>query len=1505
MYKITLTLLFCCFSFLQLSAQTLKEFSSDKTVYLEELATYLNVKNRKDTKGVYEKFSKIYPAIDADQFKHLHTTSNTFLQKRMGVNAFMEYLNSIIGITKKEDVGRKFDQYHKILNQVLANSKKSIFQNYLKFSNHFYNENALKYSTSGAWKVLTNKYEFVFKDNALTINFPDLDLLGYRKKDSLLITQTAGIYYVNEQKFIGDKGQVSWDRLGFPSDVYCTIGKYELNIKQNEYRAAEAMLNFPEFFGTKQLKGKFEDKIIVLGPNSSPTYPRFESNDNVLQIDNIGAGVKYNGGFRLHGKTIYGYANAPKKANIKIFNKKNNQLQFESFAEQFVIRKDDRIISENAETIIFFDKDSIHHPSANLRFDIENQELQISRGKRGSNRNPFFDTYHNVQIGTDKITWNIQTDSIFFDKQVLGLGGLENENIFESVNFFSERTYRDLQSISSKNPIAVISKLTYEMQSQKIDALDIAKSINGNFGISNVQGLLYDLVEKGFIKYDKENEMIEVQPKLNHYAKAAVKKADYDALSIKSITKKTNAVLNLSREKELIIDAVKFVEFSEKGRVAAKPLGQQLVLKKNRNIDFDGQIFAGLSTFEGKDFHFDYEPYKFIMDSIRYLNVFKNSAKKDEKDRPIAHSIASKIEHTNGILLINEPDNKSGIKDVSNMPTFTSTGPAYIFYDIDEKLKDIYKRDSFYFKLDEFTLENLGDYMPEQLQFQGMMHAADIFPPFKETVSLQEEDQSLGFVSNTPSGGLNMYNSKGKYKGDFTLNNSGFRGKGTINYLGASINSEDIRFQPKNLICHASVFEMDEKRGTPEVPQVRGADISINWVPHNDSMYVMPKAGQFNIFKNSGYTMKGNLILTPGGLFGNGTFDWGTAAVKSKLLLFGANSVKADTSDLVIRASDAISKLAFDSKNVQSNIDFDKKYGVFKANSTEITTTMPYNQYRTSMEGFEWDMEKGRITFTNEGKDLASFLSIHPEQDSLIFEGNAAIYDYKNSALKISGVPYINSADALIYPSDGNVEIEAGAKIKTLKNAKIVASKENKNHVINKASIDIKGKKDFTASGYYEYNLGERKQEILFSNVIGSRIGKGDRSEKKTATRASGVIKEEDDFYIDKKTQYQGNIYLSSDSKELDFDGFARINIDNIPYRSWFSIRSKGDKQNLMLDFNEPKSIDGQPVRCGLYLGREDAQIYPSIMNPLTFRKDRAILDTRGTFKYNAINDEFVFGDSLRMRSMSLRGNKMIINNKTGEIVGTGKLEFGQGLKHASIEAAGIAKTQLIPPSQDSTETAHFFNTPVEVEIMAGFKFPFPEKILQIMINDINSTSFNLKEVEMDVNSEHKKILSEFIVDEKKYNEALADFENKKSIAAPRGNAHTFFFNQLKMKWDYNYQSFMSKEKTSIGLGSINGKSMNVYIDAYIEFKMPSNMEDGLYFYIQLPNDGNYYFFAYKKGILSTVSSNTRFTNAVINLKKKEKLIKMKNGAIYEIAPVNPGSAQFFVNRIKAAWRGE
>ena len=521
-------------------------------------------------------------------------------------------------------------------------------------------------------------------------------------------------------------------------------------------------------------------------------------------------------------------------------------------------------------------------------------------------------------------------------------------------------------------------------------------------------------------------------------------------------------------------------------------MGGRLMLKENRNMDFSGDVFAGYSILKGNDFHFNYDKFVIEMDSVKYFELFPITEKMDKRGKPQAFSIGSRIENTTGTLMIDAPGNKSGKENIEFFPAFKSRGNAYVYYDRDSTHKGAYTRDSFYFEIEPFTFKNLDNMTASDLEFKGRLVSGGILPDIEETLILREEDKSLGFNTETDESGLGVYQGQGNYTGNIDLSNQGLQGEGNLKYLGANTDSEDILFKPKEMTATAEQFDLEESReGGKEFPQASGKDVAINWKPYQDSMYVESQENAFNLYKEENYALDGTLILTPNDLRGQGDFDWEEGHLKSDMFSFGAFSITSDSAAMKVKAADNPEEAAVSNNDVNVQIDFEQRQGRFTANKEDVPTQLPYNSYQTTMNNFDWDMDEKLITFESNPDEPAVFQSNHREQDSLRFEGESASYNLSSSALKIGGVPYIHSCDAFIFPSDGNVEVNPGGAITTLENARIVADTINRYHIINRATVEVKGKKHYTAEGYYEYNIESREQEIRFDNVIGQRVGKG------------------------------------------------------------------------------------------------------------------------------------------------------------------------------------------------------------------------------------------------------------------------------------------------------------------------------------------------------------------------------------------------------------------------------
>ncbi len=1473
-------------------AQAKKSFSLEPAKFVTEFGDFFAASKSKDVLELKKTFSKEFGTLyTPEEQDTIIAFVNTMKSLRFNAKPdFVNYVQLIASLKKDANRPAGLAEWHQVAKEILAKDKKpkKTLKSFIKFMAPFLADHAFKDKKRGGiiWMTKGGSYKVNYKENDLYLEFSDIDLLSLRRSDSLIIAKTKGVYHLKTNEWKGKGGKVSWEKAGLGSDVFATLSSYRIDCSKGLYDADSVELMYP-FLLSKPMLGRLTDKVSKSTEKS--TYPKFVSYADDFIIKNVGPGIELVGGVKIDGAKIYIKADKGRKASFSYHKPQSSTLLFKCHGKSFSIKKEQKIYGGQVETSIYFKQDSIYHPSVSITYLMKENELKLSRADRGSDRNPFFNSFYQVNIDVNKISYNVNQEKILVGDKGLSIDKIENEVTFESVNFYDESTYIRYRGVSTTNPIAVLLRLATATGEKEFDESEVAYKINPNVKKENNKRLLYQLASDGFIFYDSDNGKVVLRDKLFHYGRASTGNTDYDPINVVSKSKDANAVFDLKSGKTEIQD-VKTLELSRKQQVAIKPQGKKLNMLKNRDMNFDGLLYAGMAVFYGKDMRFNYGKFNVVMDSVRYLDFYVPTGKVLKNKRKEAVSMDSRIEYATGYLLVDAPQNKSGKKIIKMFPSFASKDYSFVYYDRDDIQHGVYKRDSFYFRLNKFTFNSLDDYKKEDLSFKGTMFSADILPEFKESIVVRD-DLSWGFVNQTPAAGLPLYANRGKYTGEVDLSNKGFFGKGLVNYLTASIRSEDLLFKPRVMFGTAKEFNMTEDRASEiKVPQVVGDEVKVHWKPYSDSMYVTTKEKPFDVFKQPNYTMNGTLVLTPKGAKGKGLFDWDGGDLKSKLMDLGPFTVRADTADLRIKAIGEAG-IALNTNNLNSFLDFDHQIGKFKANNDSVVTTLPQNKYATTMNQFDWDMTKGIINFKSKPGTTATFTSIHEQQDSLTFQGETAMYNLKTAELNIGGVPSIVSCDATIFPADGKVDIKVGAQITTLENARIVADTSNKYHEFTEVTVDIMGRKDYKAKGNYLYNLPSRDQKILFENIIGQRYGKGAYSEKPTLTTATTEVDEGINFYIDEKTKFKGTISLRANEKKLDFDGFGKLDVSDLNGK-WFSIHSKGDKKNLVIALDKPKTPEGDPLSVGIFLSKETAAMYPRILMPLRLRKDRPIIDCMGEFKYDKTKKAFIFGDSTRVRNFGDKGNKLVYFTNNNVVKADGKLNLGSGLQMMNIDAAGVLESKM-SRNIDSSELV--------VSLMAGLEFKFPEALVRVISADIESSLLDLKDGVYE-NSFYNKVLPNMIPKQKDLIKAKKSI-NSRSLDLPKSfSKYQVFFSKLNMKWYPDYQSFMTTSKKNI-MGAFAGKPVNKSIRSYVEFKMPSNDDDRVYIYFKLPND-NFYFFGYQGGILSTCSNNEVFNTTAEKMKSKAFTFKMKKKGTYVVEVVNPLTAQLFVKRVNTAVNG-
>ncbi|MGZ4034504.1 MAG: hypothetical protein ACXVP4_06530, partial [Bacteroidia bacterium] len=735
----------------------IKEFSSDPIKFLDDVKTMFEATNmdKKELKDFMEQFALAWnnPKCNDNLKKSIVNSCNLMVKKKLRIlPEYKSYLSSVQNFINSNQSEDNFLTWQECIDKILNGKYIKSFSDYLDMSqelfstNSFYNSAVIRYSS------YNNKYIFEY-DSVPKVIFPSLNLrMANNQNDTIIVYNTKGVYYPSKGIFIGESGKVNWTRAGIDENtVWAELKKYQITLKTSGFTADSVTFYNKNYF-QKPLTGQLNVKV-VSEKEGNVTYPRFDSYSKRMSIPNIAKDVDFDGGFSQRGPKVLGAGNKDQDAQL-IFHREGKVFLIVG-AKLIAITKD-KLSAETANIKFYLDKDSITHPSVNMKFTTADRKLSLVRTNNGVSKSPFLNSFHKIDMYFEELTWKIDDPKIDLGMLV---GNSQEDALFESANYFRTDRYDGVQGMDQVNPL--IQMRDYAKKNGDIrDFYGDAYAKYLKFSPNDVRPNLVRLSTLGFITYDAEDDKVHINDKLFDYIADRAGHIDYDVIQFPSVVRgASNATVNLLNY-DMTIMGVRQISMSDSQSVTIFPAEQKVILKKNRDFTFAGIVHAGRFDFFGKEFSFNYD--KFIIDlkNVDSLRLMVKSKEPDAYGEYPLVKVRTVIENINGDLEIDNPANKSGRKNFPSYPIFNSFKESHAYYDKKSIQNGKYPKDKFYFKLDPFTIDSLDNFSNEGLVFKGTMETAGIFPTFKESLTLQP-DYSLGFVTQAPPGGYPMYGGKG------------------------------------------------------------------------------------------------------------------------------------------------------------------------------------------------------------------------------------------------------------------------------------------------------------------------------------------------------------------------------------------------------------------------------------------------------------------------------------------------------------------------------------------------------------------------------------------------------------------------------------------------------------------------------------------------------------------------------------------------------------------------
>lgn len=1464
-----------------------------------------------------------------DYFERMIRTSNLMIEKRH--RAYPEvynYVYSMYSLVKKKQPKESYEAWHESLDKLLDQRNPQRFREFIEVSGAFFSRDVVSIDPNFEWVCRGGSFKFSY-DKSVLITFENTTLIcrtinrGAGKKesqfsDSIKISGTSGVVDLSRKKWKGGGGTFNWEKVGLsPEKTFADIGDYQVSLRSTNFSCDSTWIKSPYF--EQKIAGKINDRAKkgAVNENLKLPYPQFTSYQASFKIKNIIEDVDYQGGFSLEGGEFVGIGNVKEPAKLTFF--RNSELFIITESAQVRI-SDEQLRAPFGQVYVKLGvEDSISHSGLDVIFKRKENELILTRGSSGMSQAPFVNSFHKLDMYVEQLSWNRSASEIVLGYN-FSTSSQQRTARFESFEYYDERLYQKMQGMASVHPLVALYDYAYKYDKFTMKEGTAASALQ--LTINQAKPRLLDLATQGFISYDTENGIVRVTAKTENFVKAKSGKKDFDNISfvadlspirieqiqgdqvsaerMEMIEKRNTKRSRMDKygtidlgSLELSLQAVDLIPISESSKTSIYPDGDEVVVKQNRSFEFTGWINSGRWEVKLTEGNYSYEKHGFnIFDSE--MAFFRAIPQKEEHGKRLI-PLQSVIEGLKGELLVDDNSNRSGLNDkFGNYPRLISKEKTRVHYDNKKIHLGAYERERFYFELAPFEIDSLVTFNDITQRFAGTLISSGIFPAIEEELKLMP-DYSLGFSQKAPEDGYTFYGTGAKYENKILLSNSGLQGSGTIEFINSTSKSKRLfTFLPDSTIGVAEFINRPQESGV-EYPDAVGPDAFITFIPRSKILKARSNNELISFFDGEA-KLRGSTTIRETGMRGNGVMNLVNAKMVSDNFRFDRWDMRADTAafqlDNKYKEEGDLSEdpLAFKTENVNGDVSFKDRKGVFKSNDGESTVEFPLNQYVCKIDQFTWLMDNDEMTLEKKQTDNMSiegdmdlvgpnFFSIHPKQDSLQFRSPRANFNLKEKTIYCYDTEFIEVADARIFPDSMRVTIRKNAKMDPFENAEIVANFITKYHKMINVDAKISARRAYTAEGDYIYTeLNGKEYSIHFDEIT---------LDTSYQTKAKGSVPAEDTFKLSPQFDFYGDVYLRAADPNLMFDGATRINHECEKFeRNWMAFKASIDKEKIQIPVSDyMKDLEGNSISAGIVWRNspvmDSVRLYPTFLSSMVDQNDPVVITASGFLQYDDGAQEYQIGSKEKLVNRGAKGNYISLHRSSCSLNGDGKIDLGMDYGQLSAEAVGVANY-----NQDTGETNLNVTLGIKAQIDPKAFEDVGEKIANI--EGLQGVSFSSSTLE--------QALVEW-VDRKTADKIKSDYTLKKELKnVPKElEENMIILTGLRL---VSYDEFGDQQrglKTSVdnvGIVSIFGEPVMKSVPIKMFAQQRTAVGDRFGLLLDIP--GAYlYFFDYdyrKDGTLNILSSDKDFNAAIKELKSDKKKSK---DFLYKITENSAYKSQF------------
>jgi hypothetical protein len=758
---------------------------------------------------------------------------------------------------------------------------------------------------------------------------------------------------------------------------------------------------------------------------------------------------------------------------------------------------------------------------------------------------------------------------------------------------------------------------------------------------------------------------------------------------------------------------------------------------------------------------------------------------------------------------------------------------------------------SIYFIIPPFEIDSLAGSDPASIGFDGIFVAEGILPSFQETLHIME-DNSLGFKHSIPAKGYELFNGNGKIYDSLKLDRNGLTAKGSIEYMTSSLQSDKFTFYIDSLTGTGTDFLMAKgNMDAGSFPDAFVDSFRLKWLPKKDSMYVMNLEQPFHLYDSTA-TLDGTLIVNKMGGFGKGTLLTRGAIAESDQLSFKESRFGARHATFEI-SSDNPEKPALSGEDILLDFNLIENFADIGPEIEGMAAiNFPYAQFKTSISNARWYLDDRTVVMNKpENVDISNsyFYTTREDLDSLVFNASKAVYNMDELELLVSGIPYINVADAKITPENNEVLILENARIGTLYNTTIVIDTLNEYHKLYDGTIDIISRNEFAGNATYQFvnavndTFAIKIDEFLL--VPEETRGRQDILH----TQARGYVTEDNGVVISPGMVYKGEAIMYAPDPAFKLDGYVKLEHSFNPLEDlWIRYESsETETQEVNFDFDLARTENDQKLTAGLHYDEHD-KLYATFITDKKSVLDKDFFIPKGILSFDPDSSMYRIEDTLKVGGQSFAGKIFNLNVDNRDIYFEGPVNFNLITEDFKMNASGIGKGNI----ETNVYEMNTFLT-MNFDLPAAALVAISQDMLEVIdllglpvgYGDDPETLYKLAEIigERPTVDYEKKSLEEYT--------PLVEI-------SPR-LLTTFVFPEINLKWNPELKAWYSTGK--IALSNIHRDDINALVEGFLEIKKNEN-GDVINLFLQL-SPTSWYFFNFEENRIITASSNDDYIDVI------------------------------------------